>query len=402
MFAIDAKDLYRHYSSMYGETSASSNTDVEAQRTEDSTLALRRRTRLCGFIPLPFFLSAGESKSLQSTSANTNNYGTLLSIGQAADGQGYSRLSGEDVQDRNAASKKLTAADIPRSATATPTGSKRDKSRERVAFTPPAVSNLDSMKSAQKKVKQLGPSSLSEGEQPRTVPGLPAKHAQTPKSSKSTQPPQQQIQPQTNGQVFPVQTAKQPEDVPTTSNNAVTVPNGTSSSKTYNTASGAPGWNVKSAVIANGTPSTPKQKSDCVPSPQILQRPSETPKGQVPQTNGLVSSFSQASDSTEPANNLTPELAKYLRALTLARGDPVAFLESHSIFNSRNQKSLEYDDAGSTANRAVIGVKVDGKIVASSAAAGSDQKLAKARAAFKAIEVLHVGLSSHVTTVLCS
>jgi hypothetical protein len=70
-------------------------------------------------------------------------------------------------------------------------------------------------------------------------------------------------------------------------------------------------------------------------------------------------------------------------------------LESHILFDSKKNKkakSLQYDDTTSTSKKCVVQIKVDGKMVAQSAAAGQDVKLAKARAAFKAIDALSVSL----------
>jgi hypothetical protein len=276
------------------------------------------------------------------------------------------------------------------------TAVKRSKSRDRVAFTPPSVSNVESLKVNQKKSKQSG--SLSEGEAPRTVPGLP-KPPSTPKQAKAQTRPngniseseapvkaaQQQGSKQTETVVYPVTSSDNVNRPPAATIPSATFGWSTPAAKDPSTASGAPAWDSSIAATAAKPENGKASVASATPQKAILQRPQGTPNGQAPQV-GVSKSLSQAQVPTT-------SIADYAEALTAARSDPVSYLESHILFNSsknRKGKTLEYDDSLSTPKKCTVQIKVDGRVVASSAAAGADTKLAKARAAFKAIDALSV------------
>lgn len=379
--------------------------------------AKSRWRRLCGFFPIPFFTSP-ETKFIVAASPSPQQYGTLVSVSQVANNQGYTRLPEENATGKPSASKKSKGPDATMTENVgSSTGSssaavKRSKSRDRVAFTPPSVSNLESLKSAQKRARQFGAGSLSEGEAPRSVPGLPKTAPVTPKQARtkasagdSVASPHAASRQQVNN--------SRPEAIvyEATVENGLTQPSSrppaatlTSTSTVWNspvaihpnTASGAPVWDSDSERLVSATsrPESSRSKSATTTTPaaqrSILQRPNGTPVGQVPSGNNVSKTFSQAQTEQDRSSVIT----KYVEALTAARTDPVAYLESHDLFNSqknRKAKKLQYDDSTSTPKKYVVQVKVDGKLVASSAAAGQDAKLAKARAAFKAIDALSVG-----------
>lgn len=404
MFIPDATQLYEHYAKIYGEdVGPEADALVEAPAVK-SPPKLRYR-RLCGIIPIPFLYSP-ETKSIAAASSGTQQYGTLVSVGELANNQGYSRLPEESSSTLPSALKRGKSRDTPLAQNAAAlAGSasasvRRTKSRDRVAFTPPSVSNLESLKSAQKKAKQMGTGSLSEGEAPRTVPGLPKPVPTTPKQARpktpfdatSTSHPAilNKTPKQSQGVVYPITTPSMPAQLPQAT---MTTPAAVSVIDA-NTASGAPAWisdsertAAPSSKAVNGT----SKVVTTTPATQrsILQRPSGTPTGQVPNGTNVSKTFSNAQGEQDRSS----EVAKYVEALTAARTDPVAFLESHTLFNSqksRKGKTLQYDDSASTPKKCVVQVKVDGKLVAQSAAAGQDIKLAKARAAFKAIDALSV------------
>lgn len=402
--------MYEHYARIYGEDP----TTEEAAPSEVSSVSPPSKPkwkRFCGFIPIPFLYSAG-TKPIAPSSPSAQ-YGTLVSVSQVANNQGYTRLPGEagpsqppktNTQNNTqlmSAMKRSKSQDATSAQTSsnTPTLSlasavKRSKSRERVAFTPPSVTNLESLKSAQNKARQAASGSLSEGELPRTVPGLTAKQAPTtPKQARKTngvsapqpEPEQETPRKQPETVVYPVasqSTPARPPQATLTSTTATTSGWRTPQATKYDTPSGAPAWGSDTETsknkFANGTNASSKT---------ILQRPNGTPAGTAPRNSSK--SVSQAQMESTSASNVQ----KYIEALTAARSDPVAYLESHTLFNSetnRKAKKLSYVDSTSTPKKCIVQVKVDGKMVASSAAAGQDVKLAKARAAFKAIDALSV------------
>ncbi|KAK9895834.1 hypothetical protein P389DRAFT_195961 [Cystobasidium minutum MCA 4210] len=406
-----ATQLYEHYARIYGEDASTADEPAPSEASSASPRSSKRRwRRFCGFLPIPF-LYTPETKSITSSSSEHQGYGTLIPVSQVADNQGYTRLSGNEA---GPSSQQAKASSTPASAlkkgknqettfaqntsalaNSASAAVKRSKSRDRVAFTPPSVTNLESLKSAQKKAKQAAAGSLSEGELPRTVPGLTRPAPSTPQSTRKTNgfsAPQPDVkenaaQKQPEVVVYPVAGQNTPARPP-----AATFTSGTFGSKTvqpikYDTPSGAPSWgsdnegtNAKkqhgTSKANNATPSTQRT---------ILSRPADLPVGQAPSGTSKTLSAAQSDDE----RSLT--VSRYVEALTAAQSDPVAYLESHPTFNSaknRKAKTLQYDDSASTPKKCIVQIKVDGKMIASSAAAGQDTKLAKARAAFKAIDAL--------------
>lgn len=407
----DATQLYEHYARIYGEDpNAEDNAPSEVSSVSPPSRS--RWRRFCGFIPIPF-LYTPETKSIASSSPSSQSYGTLVSVSQVANNQGYTRLQGNEVGSLQQAKASSTPASAMKKGKAQETpfaqntsaladsasaAVKRSKSRDRVAFTPPSVTDLESLKSAQKKAKQAGAGSLSEGELPRSVPGLTKTIPSTPKSTRRTNgfsAPQPDLRSESSQKepevvVYPVAGQSTPSRPP-----PATMTSGTFGSKTtqvikHDTPSGAPAWG-SDGERASSKPENGTSKATPTIQRTILSRPSDIPAGQAP--TGVSKSVSAAHNDGDRSS----AVSQYVEALTAARSNPVAYLESHSLFNSagnRKAKALQYDDSASTPKKCVVQIKVDGKIVAMSAAAGQDVKLAKARAAFKAIDALSVSFLS--------
>lgn len=330
--------------------------------------------RLCGFLPIPFVWRPAESKSILPEEPS-KNYGTLITNSEVATTSqtrkdGYTPLSGSNsrpgsssgrqdphVQQASKAGPSTFASHKSQS-----TAIKRSKSKERVAFTPPAVSNLERMQSAK----------------------TPKGAAQSKASDNNTPKP-------TNGWEAPVEA---PSDRETTSNGWMS----DSSAKVRiaavaNRKGSAPSINqqTKSSNI-QANPSTSNATTTVAATPQksILKKDTATPTSNTPAPQPAATTATQsASSSAAPAP--PSAAANPLAMLMAARSDPVSFLEKHPMFHGRKAKTLLYDDSQSTPTKCIIRIRIDNVIVSQSAATISDHRLAKARAAFKAIEALQVG-----------
>lgn len=349
----------------------------------------KRRYRLCGWLPLPFLWLNPETKSITSSPSSVSqaNYGTLVSTSEAAAStrkDGYTRLNdstasrgsggggGGGITSGDESGPSLASAMKKNKSTDNVAAFKRNKSRDRVAFTPPAVSNLERIQAG----KGTAP-----GQQTRT------NSAPQPKSNATVTLP--------SGWEVPATAAVQSDGETSGWDSNAEL---TTRRKKSNKTPAATGQNVAVAcvpaaasVIAVQHPPTKSTAptsngSTSATGPPAISAPRQEP--QTPAKPGAKVLSNATSD--EPAAQQSQRLAGYLSALKSARSDPVAFLERHPMFHGRKAKSLAFDDSLSTPNKAVVRVKIDGQGVTQSAAAGTDKKLAKARAAFKAIETLHV------------
>jgi hypothetical protein len=71
------------------------------------------------------------------------------------------------------------------------------------------------------------------------------------------------------------------------------------------------------------------------------------------------------------------------------------------MFHGRKAKQLTYDDSLSTPTKCIFRVKIDNIAITQASAAVGDSKLAKARAAFKAIDTLHVCYTADLRNYTC-
>lgn len=121
--------------------------------------------------------------------------------------------------------------------------------------------------------------------------------------------------------------------------------------------------------------------------PVTAQNGASAPAGHA----GLAGSPALPTTST---NNNVPQKtasdAEYIAALQAVRSDPITYIEGQSYFDKKHKRYLSYDEEGSTPKKAVARLKVNGVVISQGVATSTDKKLAKARAAFKAIEHLKV------------
>jgi hypothetical protein len=296
---------------------------------------------------------------------------------------------------------------------------KRTKSRDRVALIPPSVTNSQVVKNQLATKQSRDKAAASDGEQPKKSA---MKDAQAPAS----QPPHTAQ----SSRSQPPHTAQSSRAQPGVTFGTTAADAGKPAVATPGKITGAPtANNVTSAATGWNTPAEPVQKTldgwqaawEAVPKGKSIPAATENvqaPPASAQKTNGgsdtpaktilkrdagvTAASLSSAgvdsvsmpatarTDGDSTKVTLNSAMAAYLAALQSARSDPVSYLERHPMFAGKKAKKLEYDDVGSTPAKAMVRVKIDGRAVAQSAAAGTDQKLAKARAAFKAIEALLV------------
>ena len=316
--------------------------------------------------------------ALSVNGTSSANYGTLILVSEVAP-MSQTNAKAKASDDTNAksrtirqeqdhhASKGVGASAMKRSKSHDG-AVKRSKSKERVAFTPPAVSNLESVQSASGtaqsypklesgKVDRQGATILS-------GTSLPAgsQNGMTTTAHGSIQTKLKQ-----NGQSLPVNGLLHPQNAKGATSSMTITPSTTKIP--------AQPLTPVPAKVDTSTPSTPSRT--------ILKRELQ------PANNGTAPTT--ASSPLQPKS--TPrDFSTYLAALQSARSDPLSYLERHPMFHGRKAKALTYDYVGSTSGKSVVRVKIENTVVSQSAAAGSDSKLAKARAAFKAIEALCVSL----------
>ena len=418
-----ATQMYDHFARTLGEDEGAEVASVPSS-LEDGPPKYKKRYRFCGFLPIPFLFASPETKSIAGpSSGQAHNYGTLVSVSQAASGQ-YQRLPDSVPAAQAETSKSSSAMKKTKShdASAKPQGAgptvgilKNSKSRERLAFTPPSVSNMESLQAAKKKKM----SSLSDGEQPRNAAVLQSPRKgqgqQNGKSSHSIV----KIQPPANAQASQPPVKVQAHHVPQnpTANNVTkanvpapassagvappaTKPDAAKDSEAAWQAAwdSVPTLTTPRKFLETSKPATQAAPTVTIdtPSKHILKRDEKVTAASL---STAASSPAPATNGTSPASqkvSLNSASSTYLAALQEARIDPVGVLERHPMFHGKKSKQVEYDDVGSTQNKAIVRVKIDGKAITQGSAAGSDGNLAKQRAAFKAIETLMVILMRYL------
>lgn len=396
-----ASQMYDHFARNFGEDSTAEIATAALDGGDMPAKQKKRYRRFCGFLPIPFLYSP-ETKSIAGPSSQSGqNYGTLATVSQVTHGQ-YQRLPDPTpAQHSAAAMKKTKSHDASSRSQATPTIGilKNSKSRERLAFTPPSVSNME----AAKRKKQM--SSLSDGEQPRNVAALAGpRQLNNGKTASAVVKIQQPVQGHGDQAPVKVQTHAAPAQAPSANNVTKKEPS----------AASAAGWPTSDAQIlakpdpAKETAAAWKAAWDSVP---VLATPrkNEQNGSAAPAAAGdgktilrrddrvTSASLSTAASIDTPSSSskvsLNSASSTYLAAIQEARTDPLRVLERHPMFHGKKAKRLEYDEVGTTPNKAIVRVKIDGRAITQGSAAGSDHQMAKQRGAFKAIEALMVILS---------
>ena len=327
-----------------------------------------RSYRLCGFSLLSFLWGSPRTKNLSAANPNADvHYGTMRPVSDVAVSSStqYSRLPDEPpaksvLNHSGHNDHGVTGSVVKKNALYT--SSKRSKSRERVAFTPPAVSNLDKVQTATKSAQHgvLSP-----------VAGMHGHNASASDSNASAAEIQRGKGALSQGEVKAAQKA---------CNHSKSTFTGCS-----RVIQSAPVFD-KSSMVPTAMPAS--RSIDSSAKADLLASAKAVPKGQTESTLSAQSNGPVTAES--PPNPHPADTSAYLADFQSARSDPLSFLERHPMFHGRKAKVLSFDDIGSTPSRTVIRVKINGTVVSQSAAAGSDTRLAKARAAFKAIEALCV------------
>lgn len=403
----DVNQLYEYHASQYGVH----DEIEEASSAQEQPLlspSKKRRSRFCGCFPLHLLFSSAETKSIASAAqtSSDNGYGTLIPVSQAAE---HTRAeNGEGSRPPSRAGREQPLSSALKKSSSKDGGSssalKRSKSKERVAFTPPAVSNLERVQSAKAHQASTSgsqaklatsvpkPSYMSSGPSAKVDQnGSSSNHSRSlsksethpsNKKDNASKGPNGNQADKTEGVVLPkaAETSK-----PTTANHVTKASSSSTPSKSIlqrdqsATASSSAARPVASLSEAASVPA---------PSPQVA-----TPhKGKASAPSAPATAPTGTTTSKDAPRDDNAEKKAYLTALQSARSDPVAFLERHPMFHGRKAKHLSYDDVGSTHNKALVRVKIENQVISQGAAAGQDKTLAKARAAFKAIEALCVSI----------
>lgn len=414
--------MYDHFARNFGED-GTAGPDLRPDESDSPAPKHKKRYRFCGFIPIPF-LYTPETKSIAgpSSSSQPQSYGTLATVSQVQQGQ-YQRLPDSDAHGQASAPnmKKNKSYDAHTNASNKSHGApvvgilKNSKSRERLAFTPPSVSNMEAAKR-----KKL--SSLSDGEQPRNAAALasPRKQGKQPPHSILKNQSQAQAQPQTAPANQVAQPTARAQNPPVTGGALVN-----SITKGNEQPQPTAGWTTPVGEVAvkpdpaKDTEAAWKAAWDSVPTINVQRKfeqgvptpapsasavpaPSGTPSKMILKRDDKVTAASLSSAVTTPSATNTPNAkvqlnsahSTYLSAIQEARTNPLAVLERHPMFHGKKAKKLEYDHVGSSENKAVVRVKIDGKPITQGTAAGTDHAMAKQRGAFKAIEALMVSTST--------